>query len=324
MSQQIARLFAWIALVVLTSVANPAMPANLARADDCRSTPNSPAPARTHWYYRLEWETQRKCWYVRAPGRRAHQATRPATVMPTTASHAAPARLDPRPIALTSPSPSDTTWPSPQAKTSAVRAISAPVSGGTIDEIPQRSAPDQSSAPSQEASTPGAQEAALRTVGAPDRAISDTSSETQESATPTRAFDEAKSNARSSGPIDDTATPMIICPVLALGLALLGIGSRFLIKYDAARPAQVDDQGWHKGRDGPRLQKSVPEEQEFHSFVSVVSDPGTLQADGDSVKITREISKRRHKLAQLRQHIECTLRSATGPHAQPLQEQIIA
>ena len=114
---------------------------------------------------------------------------------------------------------------------------------------------------------------------------------------------------------------MIIFPVLALGLALLGIGSRFLIKHNTARRAQVNDRGRHEGRDGLHRQESVIEGQEFHSFVSVVSDQCTLRGDGDTVKITREIGKRRHKLAQLRQHIECMLRSATGPYAQPLQEQ---
>ena len=137
MSEQIARPFAWVALVVLMSGPNPAMPADPARAADCRPTPNSPASAGTHWYYRLDWETQRKCWYVRAPGRRAHQATTPATVAPTKASHSAPAPSDPTPIADTrpmSPSRGDTTRPSPQAKTSALEAISAPIFGGTIDK----------------------------------------------------------------------------------------------------------------------------------------------------------------------------------------------
>ena len=73
-----------------------------------------------------------------------------------------------------------------------------------------------------------------------------------------------------------------------------------------------NDRGRHEGRDGLHRQESVIEGQEFHSFVSVVSDQGTLRADGDAVKITREIGKRRHKLAQLRQHIECMLRSAAG------------
>ena len=333
MSQQIARLFAWMALVVLMSVANPAMPANLARAADCRSAPDSTAPAGTHWYYRLDWETQRKCWYVRAPGRRAHQAIRAATLLPTTASHAAPARLETTPVALTSPSPGDTTRPSPQAETSAVKAIS----DGTIDKAPPQSALEESSTASDETSAPqastspeqGAQSAASPMVEAPDRSISVASTKAQESATPSRdsanvLSDEAESDARSRGPINDTATPMIIFPVLALGLALLVIGSRFLIKYDTARRAPVYEQGQHEGRDDPHRQESVLEKQEFHSFVSVVSDQDTLQAAGDAVKITREISKRKYKLAQLRQHVERMLRSATGPHAQPLQEQTIA
>ena len=340
MSEQIARPFAWVALVVLMSGPNPAMPANPARAADCRPTPNSPASAGTHWYYRLDWETQRKCWYVRAPGRRAHQATTPATVVPTTASHSAPAPSDPTPVADTrpmSPSRGDTTRPSPQAKTSALEAISAPIFGGTIDKTPRQSAPEESSTPTEEASTPqagtspeaGAQMAASPMVAAPDPPISVTSTKTQESATPSRTradvvSDEAENSARSGGPINNAATPMIIFPVLALGLALLGIGSRFLIKHDAARRAQMNDQGRHEGRDGLHRQESVIEGQEFHSFVSVVSDQGTLRADGDAVKITREISKRRHKLAQLRQHIECMLRSAAGPYARPLQEQTTA
>jgi hypothetical protein len=233
-----------------------------------------------------------------------------------------------------SPSRGDTTRPSPQAKTSALEAISAPIFGGTIDKTPRQSALEESSTPSEEASTPqagtlpeaGAQTAASPMVAAPDPPILVTSTKTQESATPSRTradvvSDEAENSARRGGPINNAATPMIIFPVLALGLALLGIGSRFLIKHDAARRAQVNDQGRHEGRDGLHRQESVIEGQEFHSFVSVVSDQGTLRADGDAVKITREISKRRHKLAQLRQHIECMLRSATGPYAQPLQEQ---
>ncbi len=165
-------------------------------------------------------------------------------------------------------------------------------------------------------------------VGALDRSISVTSTKAQESATPSRhsanvVSDEAESNTRSSGPINDTATPIIMFPVLALGLALLGIGSRFLIKYDAARRAQVYVQGRYEGPDSPHPQESVLKKQEFDSFISVVSDQGRLQAAGDAVKITREISKRRYKLAQLRQHIECMLRSAARPYAQPLQEQTI-
>jgi hypothetical protein len=142
MSGQTAKPFASVALLVLMSGANLTLPANPARADDCRSAPNSPAPAGTHWYYRLDWATQRKCWYVRAPGRHTNQATAPAMIMPTTASHSAPAPSDPTPVidaAPMSPSHSDTTPPPPHAETSALKPISAPASSRTIDGTPGQS-----------------------------------------------------------------------------------------------------------------------------------------------------------------------------------------
>ena len=48
------------------------VPANIARADHCLSAPNSLAPQGSHWYYQLDWATQRKCWYMR-PFRRPAQ-----------------------------------------------------------------------------------------------------------------------------------------------------------------------------------------------------------------------------------------------------------
>src|SRR5262249_17382516 len=97
MSGQTAKAYAFVALLALVSGANLALPANPARADDCRSAPNSPAPAGTHWYYRLDWPTQRKCWYVRAPSRRTNQATA-AMITPAPASHLVPAPSDPTPL----------------------------------------------------------------------------------------------------------------------------------------------------------------------------------------------------------------------------------
>jgi hypothetical protein len=343
MSGQTARSFAWVAILVLVSGANLVLPGDSARAADCRSAPNAPAPAGTHWYYRLDWATQRKCWYVRAPGRRAYQATAPAMVVPSTASHSAPAPSDPTPGtdgALLSPG--DNTAPSLHPETSGLKEISAPVSTRAIDRTSGQSALDKSTALTEEAlqagtsSEPGARSAAAPVAASPDPPIAAVSVKTQEpAATPPRnradeVSDEAENGTRSDGPINNGATPMTIFPVLALGLALLGIGSRFLIRYaaarrmltviDEARRDRANDQGRHEGRDGLRRQVPVVEGQEFHSFVSAVSDRGTLRADGDAVKITREIGKRRHKLAQLRQNIEWMLRSAAGPYPEPLQE----
>jgi hypothetical protein len=80
------RLVGLIAFVVtlLVSGINVGMP-DTARADDCLTAPNSPAPQGTHWYYHVDRANQRKCWYVRASSQPAQQATAQAT------SEAAPA-----------------------------------------------------------------------------------------------------------------------------------------------------------------------------------------------------------------------------------------
>ena len=349
MSGQTAKSLGWVALLVLVTGVNPALPANPAGADDCRSGPNSPAPAGTHWYYRLDWATQRKCWYVRAQSRRTSLATAPAVGVPASAPHSVLVRFDPIPapeIVPTSPSPSyNAAAPSVRAEASVLPETSAPVSGRIIDGTARQSALDKSTPPTEEAravqagasSETGVRAAAAPSAVSPDPPIAVASPiQTAESAATSPAnradavFDQAENGAQNGGPNNNAATPITIFPVLALGLALLGMGSRFLIKHAAARRAQTNvgglerertnDQGRREARDGLRRQESVVEVQEFHSFVSAVSDEDTLRADGDAVKITRDIGRRRHRLAQLRQNIEWMLRSATGPYASPLQE----
>jgi hypothetical protein len=58
--------------------------AGSAAAADCLSEPNSAAPANSHWYYRIDRMTQRKCWYLRAADAAPDQA-------PVKDAHAAPA-----------------------------------------------------------------------------------------------------------------------------------------------------------------------------------------------------------------------------------------
>ena len=40
-------------------------------ADDCLPGPNGASPQGQHWFYRLEKETKRKCWYLRGGGEKA-------------------------------------------------------------------------------------------------------------------------------------------------------------------------------------------------------------------------------------------------------------
>jgi hypothetical protein len=52
-----------------------AAPTSTAHAKDCLAAPNSPAPEGSWWYYRLDWPTQRRCWYLRALGKAVQQTT---------------------------------------------------------------------------------------------------------------------------------------------------------------------------------------------------------------------------------------------------------
>ena len=81
MSGHIPRPVGSIALVatLLVSGVGIGVPANIARADHCLSAPNSLAPQGSHWYYQLDWATQRKCWYLRAFRPPAQQAVASAT-----------------------------------------------------------------------------------------------------------------------------------------------------------------------------------------------------------------------------------------------------
>jgi hypothetical protein len=49
-------------------------PTPLLAADECLAAPNAAAPAGSHWFYRLEHPTERKCWYVREQRQEAHTA----------------------------------------------------------------------------------------------------------------------------------------------------------------------------------------------------------------------------------------------------------
>ena len=48
----------------LASGLGGSVPANIAFAADCLSTPNSPAPPNSHWYYRTDRTQERKCWHL--------------------------------------------------------------------------------------------------------------------------------------------------------------------------------------------------------------------------------------------------------------------
>jgi hypothetical protein len=77
--------------------------ATAARAADCLAAPNSPAPLGSHWYYRLDWATQHKCWYVRAFNQSDKQAGTQAAKEQASLSHSVPFAAKPKPKADSAP-----------------------------------------------------------------------------------------------------------------------------------------------------------------------------------------------------------------------------
>ncbi len=90
-----------LAATALAVLAGACLGAGSARAQDatCLASPNGPAPAGTHWYYKTDQATHQKCWYTRGQEQAAQAA--PAE---TTPSRPAPSRT---PVAQAEPANPD-------------------------------------------------------------------------------------------------------------------------------------------------------------------------------------------------------------------------
>jgi hypothetical protein len=125
-----------IATLVLTALGVGA-PTGTARTADCLASPSSPAPNGSWWYYRLDWSTQRKCWYLRALGRPTQQTTERATTGSGQLARAGSALLE-------STRPSDST---DDSALSLPAADTAPV-GSIVQEVrANQASPGQNNIP---------------------------------------------------------------------------------------------------------------------------------------------------------------------------------
>jgi hypothetical protein len=167
---------------LLTSGAGVAAPAETARADDCLSAPNSAAPQGSHWYYRLDHATKRKCWYVRALGPPAQHAAAPAAMGPATSLHSTPAPSAPNPAREgpgVSVSTGEAAAPPPLTEMPAATPNAAPAISAATDNIAS-SIPDKPAPPASTRSETSADANAPARDTAP--AISATDPSVQQSA----------------------------------------------------------------------------------------------------------------------------------------------
>ena len=122
---------------LLTLLALAATSASRAtRAEDCLAGPNAQSPQGSHWYYRIDRATHRKCWYLGAQhGQRAQhrRSTARADSAPAADEEDTPAReAAPAPIS---------SFPAPQTREAGI--VAAPDAGFAarrVEEQPRASA----------------------------------------------------------------------------------------------------------------------------------------------------------------------------------------
>jgi hypothetical protein len=130
-----------------------------AASDECLAGPNRSPPEGMHWYYRVDRDTHRKCWYLGEQGTKVRHAAR---AKPTRAARARtesvdtiPARSDPQQVATTTLMPQDlglSRATAPAASSQTTEAPSAASDASTGEESqPVSAAANESIMPSAEA-----------------------------------------------------------------------------------------------------------------------------------------------------------------------------
>jgi hypothetical protein len=228
MPARIARPIGSIALVamLLASGVGGGVSANTALAADCLTAPNSPTPEGSHWYYRMDWASQRKCWYLRAPSQPSHQvATQTTSDTPgaTTSQLVQPGAQE------GSGAPAASRAVPPQSN-------SSQTSGQAVGPVPAAAGvwPDPPTA----VAAPAETESILVLGGArPDsiRPRTDTGAPDDPATTARRRV----STSGAGTPRPPTVTPMEVLLTLALGLAMAGVLSRFALKIASARRRRI-------------------------------------------------------------------------------------
>jgi hypothetical protein len=263
MSQQIRRVVGLIASITIFVVSVEVAIPNAAKADDCVTAPQSPAPQGTHWYYHLDRINQRKCWYVRAPGQQPAQQ-----VAAQTTSEGAPAgqphsmAVSPGPVAATaapsapmSTSPGDSNPSFSNARVLALKPKRASVVTAAISVSEQEARPEPQVPEAMASITSTSLQTSAQVIGpttaapaqpdalATDRAepgtvLAAAATQSLEPKAATKVPDEAESTGRGGKQTvaaSLTAAPMVL--TLALGLVAAGAASRVVMKIAAARRA---------------------------------------------------------------------------------------
>ena len=326
--------FAFVLLAIISG-ATTTVSFDLAHAGDCLPAPNSPAPKGSHWYYHLNRATQQKCWYVRSsetqqPQHTTAQTTAADTAVPSTSAGQTDSTAD-----------RDIRGPSRPVETS-TKAIQDPVSNTTPNNSASQIAPREVTIPpaSQErtSSGPGVEATTPTAVVWPDPPPTAPAIKVREAdAMPTDAALDPVSvsgNTDNAAPNGDRTSkfeiPIIVFPALAIGLVVIGFGTRLVRKAGAHRAQFVEgteadtiaDQKRDEWFNDRRAYSSTIEEHDLQPFVRAVSDHGPSEHTAAPVQTTSDISTRQARLAQLREDIDRRLRWSFPAEAQQQRQHV--
>jgi hypothetical protein len=265
----------------------------------------------------LDWPTQRKCWYLRAPDRSLRRGTATAaaplrsTPIPFGRRHSA---ADGPPISV---DPGDAASPPPRIELP-VKSPTSEAITGTVGKLVQQSVQQDGSTPPP-TETPASQasnEAAGPPVTAtarPDPVLAGPAGQAQDSVailsnTPADSASNDAERHAGSHELTNNAGMVTIFVVLALGLVAVGMPiiaknvttRRARTIIDRREPARTNDQSH---QDGPIDERQL--------LVSVLSDRGPVRNDDVPLETAFEIRKRKDKLARLHQNLDRLLQAPT-------------
>jgi hypothetical protein len=216
-------------------------------ADDCLSSPNRGTPAGGHWRYRLDRQSQRKCWYLAAGDRNTDQVPsakpdRSATkdsqqAIERIQQSSADARAELPALKYTEPAKQ----PSALEQTYAEPFADGPLRRAPADPVPPGENTLSDSAPPVE-SAPAA-----------PKIVEDAVTDPEPEASPTVAPHEAAAQV----PADDTTVGAfrLTLALLLMGAGLAGVTAPAILKRFGALPARRND-----GAFGMRNTAAAPDE----------------------------------------------------------------
>jgi hypothetical protein len=283
-----------VATIVLVAVAGVGLSGRAAQAGDaCLTAPNGPAPAGSHWYYRTDQATQRKCWSIK-PRSQAQQTLpaqatavqeKPAISLAATASVGAAANTVLPPAQWADPAPAagaaSVVWPDPPTLPPSTDNI------GTSQAAP--SSPD-TSAPKTSAPAPAPQSATGNAPpvnsAQPTHASSPTGTQPEKDTLAVKAVGEPS---KVTAPGRKTAAAAALAGVI--GLLLAGAFLRRLIAKSLGRRRAVKVARQEPSLIEPRAGKQPVPTHLRHS-------PSLVPSHAEAARRINEVEAALRKLAQ--------------------------